>query len=311
MQTLTRQQAHDITNTIAGLISLDSLCMICFDEAHCVSDWGESFRPEYRKVAKIRSIADVPVLALTATVTPKVKSDIEKYLYIKKDCNVIAAIPDRYIRSIYTKKLPNIHLQVQKSSSDFESELKWLLSSLERDISDSPKTLIFCRSIPTVAEIFLLFNDELGEKRFCGDFRLVEMFHSAISEDRKKLILDEFKKIDSKIRCVVATVAFGMGIYIPDIRNVVHWGAPKSILSYWQEVGRCARDGKDGVAVCYAYARSLHTNTTSADVVDMVKSTSCIRRVTLANFAIPGVTSVNHIVNPRCCCICDMDIWKH
>ncbi|XP_052059676.1 ATP-dependent DNA helicase RecQ-like [Mytilus californianus] len=83
----------------------NSLCMICFDEAHCVSEWGESFRPEYRQVAMIRSIADVPVLALTATVTTKVKSDIEKYLYIKEDCNVIAAIPDRYIRSIQTKKL--------------------------------------------------------------------------------------------------------------------------------------------------------------------------------------------------------------
>ncbi|CAC5401108.1 unnamed protein product [Mytilus coruscus] len=177
-------------------------------------------------------------------------------------------------------------------------------------MSVSPKTLIFCRSIPTVAEIFLLINDELGEKRFCGDYRLVEMFHSAIPEDRKKYILEEFKKTDSKIRCVIATVAFGMGIDIPDIRNVVHWGAPKSILSYWQEVGRCARDGKDGVAVCYAYARSLHKNITSSDVVDMVKSTSCVRRATLANFAIPGVTSVNHIVNSRCCCICDMDIWK-
>ena len=104
---------------------------------------------------------------------------------------------------------------------------------------------------------------ELGDKAWCegrkgeAKGRLVEMFHSSISKDAESRILEEFPKEASTIRCVVSTIAFGMGVQINDIDTVIHWGASKSLLSFWQEIGRGGRDGRSARAHMFVYNASL------------------------------------------------------
>lgn len=87
--------------------------------------------------------------------------------------------------------------------------------------------------------------------------RIINIYHSSVGHAHEDYILQEFPKVDSKIRCLISTIAFGMGVDIRDIRNIIHWGVSKSILSYWQEVGRCSRDGQPGRAYLYATMMSL------------------------------------------------------
>ena len=114
----------------------------------------------------------------------------------------------------------------------------------------------------------------IGEKAFLQGrsvfHRMVAMFHSEMSQEYKDFVLSEFRKTDSTIRCVVCTVAFGMGIQVKDIDVVVHWGVSKSPLSYWQEVGRCARDGRNGESYLFAFSRSLDRRTVSENMIDIV-----------------------------------------
>ncbi|XP_060580153.1 uncharacterized protein LOC132736957 [Ruditapes philippinarum] len=112
------------------------LCLIACDEAHCISDWGEDFRPEFREISSIRSFIDAPFIALTATATDKVQEDIFRYLLFDEDLTVsVAVIPDR----------PNIFLQVNENCTrDFQSELEWYLKYL-LETDEWKKTIVFCR----------------------------------------------------------------------------------------------------------------------------------------------------------------------
>ena len=115
------------------------------------------------------------------------------------------------------------------------------------------------------------------------------MFHSSLEDSTKEAILNKFKS-GQKLKCLVSTIAFGMGINIPDIRVIVNWGAPSSLLQYWQQVGRCSRDGKPGLAVCYAFPRSLVS--AGDEVKDLVSTQTCKRSQVLGHFILDGSSSV-------------------
>ena len=105
------------------------------------------------------------------------------------------------------------------------------------------------------------------------------MFHRSIDEDSNSRILQSFKNDDSELRCLFSTVAFGMGVQIPNVELVVHWGVPKSVLCYWQEVGRGGRDGREAYAICYAYGRSLIKKITDERMIECAQTAkeACIR----------------------------------
>ena len=156
--------------------------------------------------------------------------------------------------------------------------LGWLIDHIRLNGIKSKKNIIYCRSIDTVSEIFLTFKDSLGadayfDKKKQADNILVEMYHKSTHRDSKERILTEFKSGSNRIRCIIATVALGMGLDI---------GCPKSILSYWQEAGRCARDGRQGFSLILYDSFTLALKTTYKDMAAVVKnSKTCIRKLIL------------------------------
>ncbi|XP_078311557.1 putative ATP-dependent DNA helicase RecS [Crassostrea virginica] len=223
-----------------------------FDEAHCISQWGLDFRPDYRKVSTLQSWLSAPTLVLTATATSAIQKDIYEVLGMTEDnTKVIAVLPDR----------PNIFLHLEKITENVTEVLQWLPGHFKEDPKKTRKMILYVRSINTCQQIFNWILDELQDKIFCGEKipenRIVEMFHASTDEESKERIMESFICPSGQLKLLISTVAFGMGVNIPDVDLVLHWGIPPSSLSYWQEIGRCARDGRDGYAICYAFKRSI------------------------------------------------------
>lgn len=228
------------------------VCVLVFDEAHCISSWGLDFRPAYRKVAGLQSVINICTLVLTATATRKIQEDIYMTLDFETDTTkVVAVLPDR----------PNIFLNMKNSTEKFEEELDWMVEHIKGNQSQR-KILVYVRSINTCYNIYLWLISSIKDRFFVHGMpslenRRIEMYHANTDEESKSRILTDFLKPSGNVQVVISTVAFGMGINIPYVDIVVQWGLPTSCLSYWQEDGRCARDNRVGHAVCYGFKRSV------------------------------------------------------
>jgi superfamily II DNA helicase RecQ len=158
---------------------------------------------------------------------------------------------------------PNMFLTLKQGPSmNFDRDLDWGVKLLKEKQITAEKTIIYCQSLNHVAKIWQYIMEGLGPLAWKDEVRetenrVVTQYHHFLEEDVKTMTEAEFVKPDSVLRCLVSTIAFGMGVNIPDIHYVVHWGISGSILSYWQEVGRCARGIDQGEAVLYATATSL------------------------------------------------------
>ncbi|CAN1312644.1 Bifunctional 3'-5' exonuclease/ATP-dependent helicase WRN [Linum perenne] len=209
------------------------VCLLAVDEAHCISEWGHDFRVEYKQLDKLRTIlVDIPFVGLTATATDKVRRDIMNSL--KMD--------DPYI-AIGTFDRKNLFYGVKHFSRSSE-----FLENLVADFTKSPErtgpTIIYCTTIKDVEQVFKAFEDA-GIKS--------GMYHGQMSNKAKQAYHRSF--IRDELLVMVATIAFGMGIDKPNVRQVIHYGCPKSLESYYQESGRCGRDGIASVCWLY-YSRS-------------------------------------------------------
>jgi len=269
-----------------GKIWQKQMKLLVVDEAHCISEWGEDFRKEYSELHILRSIFSVPALALTATTTNAVFKDIRRNLHLMDDTKITYVVPDR----------PNIFLDIIRTP--LQDSIPWLVQYIQKEGVKSKKIIVYCRSLERVSDLWLSMMDELGEDAYAEkkkgvENRLIEMFHSSSEEKTKNRILKSFSSSKSNIRCVISTIALGMGIQIADISLVLHYGSPKSSLTYWQEVGRTARDGRPGYAFAMVDGRSLSNKTTKADIKEIVKNENnqCIRKLVLLNFKLDTVAS--------------------
>ncbi|HEX7861398.1 MAG TPA: DNA helicase RecQ [Verrucomicrobiae bacterium] len=192
------------------------ICMLAVDEAHCISEWGHDFRPEYRQLATVRDrFPEVPVMALTATATERVREDIVKQLRLRE--------PRRFVASF---NRPNLTYRVAAKAGAYD-ELVGFVRARKNEAG-----IVYCMSRKGAENVATKLNED-GIK--------AAAYHAGMEAGDRSRVQEKFLR--DEVRVICATIAFGMGINKPNVRFVVHYDLPKNVESYYQETGRAGRDG--------------------------------------------------------------------
>jgi RecQ family ATP-dependent DNA helicase len=222
---LTPEYIIKCENWIKQMAQKNKLCLVAFDEAHCISTWGHDFRPDYQGLYRVKdwlSEARIPILALTATATKQVEDDIKTYLQLT-DPKVFKTSFDR----------PNLIINVKRKPTEFSA----MFPILNKYIEDF--SIIYCKTREKAEEVCEI----LKENEYNAD-----VYHAGLSAKSRQEIQDKFA--NKELNIIVATVAFGMGID-QNIHLVIHWGCPSDMESYYQEIGRAGRDGIESECIMY------------------------------------------------------------
>ncbi|XP_062621809.1 ATP-dependent DNA helicase Q1-like [Saccostrea cucullata] len=306
----------EINNVLSSDSCQSRKCVIVVDEAHCVLDWGEEYRPMFSRIRELRAVLpDAKLVALSATLSQTAQRDVAKVL-LMRNMKVVASQPTRENISLVVMRRPPLGSNIS-SKDTYDYVFLPLLNELKLKGQKFPLTIVYCSgSMDWVGYGFEVSSKILGTDMHVGnkspENQRVVMYHSSIEKgDKLKDII--FKNLskppcESPLKLVFATIALGMGADLQHVERVIHVGSPMNMEAYIQQVGRAGRNGKQCIAVIFFNNSDLGRQGVSKSVKDFCKNDSeCRKTVINAYF---GFTCNDSMATerPLCCDVCNEEL---